>query len=143
MICDLRFVICDLPRGKHVDRVMSAALVFGFVIVCLPLAASADTLLRWKFNEGEQLQVTVDQHTVTQTTGAGKPTGIDITMQLQMTWTIDSVDADGTARMTQRFDRFAVKMKAGTAEPIEYASDSETKPSGSAANIAAAVGPIA
>ncbi|HUG70100.1 MAG TPA: hypothetical protein VMM76_20290, partial [Pirellulaceae bacterium] len=125
MIFDFRLLICSLCLLGSLGHV-----------------ASADTLLRWKFMEGEQLQVTVDQHTVTETTGAGKSTGIDITMQLRMAWTIDAVDADGTAQIRQRFERFAVTMKSGTAEPIEYASDSETKPSGSAAEIAAAVSPV-
>ncbi len=120
---------------------MIAALVISIVSLCLPVAAS-ETLLRWKFAEGQRLEVTVDQHTVTETTGAGKPTGIEITMQSRMTWTVDSVDADGTAQIMQRFERFAVTMKSGTAEPIEYASDSETKPIGSAADIAAAVSPV-
>lgn len=125
MIFDFRLLICGLC-----------------VLGSLGQVASADTLLRWKFAEGQRLQVTVDQHTVTETTGAGKPTGIDITMQLRMAWTIDAVDADGTAQITLRFERFAVTMKSGTAEPIAYASDSETKPSGAAADIAAAVSPV-
>jgi hypothetical protein len=125
MIFDFRLLICSL-----------------LLLVGLGSAALADTLLRWKFAEGEQLQVTVDQHTVTEATGAGKPTGVDITMQMRMGWTVDSVEPDGTAQITQRFERFAVTMKSGEAEPIEYASDSEAKPSGAAADIAAAVGPV-
>jgi hypothetical protein len=125
MILDFRLLICSL-----------------LVVAGSGHAANADTLLRWKFAEGERLQVTVDQHTVTETTGAGKPTGIDITMQSRMIWTVASVEPDGTAQITQRFERFAVTMKSGTAEPIEYASDSETKPSGAAADIAAAVAPV-
>jgi len=61
---------------------------------------------------------------------------------LQISWTIDSVDPSGEAQITQRFERFAVTMKSGNAEPIEYASDSARKPSGSAAEIAAAVAPV-
>lgn len=141
MICHLSFVIRRLPQAKCFRLTMIAALVFNIVSLCLPVAAS-ETLLRWKFTEGQRLQVTVDQHTATETTGAGKPTGIDITMQSRMIWTIDSVDADGTAQITQRFERFAVTMKSGAAEPIEYASDSEAKPTGSAADIAAAVSPV-
>ncbi|MEO8497024.1 MAG: DUF6263 family protein [Planctomycetota bacterium] len=118
-------------------------LIFDFVLVVgLCQVADAETLLRWKFAEGEQFLVTVDQHTVTATTGAGKPTGIDIAMQSRMSWTVDSVDADGTAQITQRIERFALTMKSGATEPIEYASDSETKPSGAAADIAAAVSPV-
>lgn len=142
MICDLRFVIRDLPPQNWAVRVIASAIVFGLAAIGISDAASAETLLRWKFAEGQRLLVTVDQHTVTKTTGAGKPTGIDITMQSRMTWTVESVVPDGTAQITQRFDRFAVTMKSGDAEPIEYASDSETKPSGSAADIAAAVAPV-
>lgn len=125
MIFDFRLLICSLLLAAGLGH-----------------AANAETLLRWKFAEGQRLEVTVDQHTATETTGAGKPTGIDITMQSRMTWTVNSVDADGTAQITQRFERFAVTMKSGTAEPIEYASDSETKSTGSAADIAAAVSPV-
>lgn len=118
-------------------------LIFDFVLVAgLCQVADAETLLRWKFAAGEQLQVAVDQHTTTATTGAGKPTGIDIGMQMRMSWTVDSVDGNGTAQITQRFERFAVTMKSGTAEPIEYDSESEKKASGSAADIAAAVAPV-
>lgn len=118
-------------------------LIWGLLLLAgLDRVAHGDTLLRWKFAKGEQLQVTVDQHTVTEATGAGKPAGIDITMQMRMLWTVDSVDASGTARITQRFERFAVTMKSGTAEPIEYASDSVAKPSGAAADIAAAISPV-
>ncbi len=118
-------------------------LIFDFLLVgCLCQVSHAETLLRWKFTEGERLQVTIDQHTVTSTTGAGKPTGIDIAMQSRMGWTVDSVDVDGTAHITQRFERFAVTMKSAGAESIEYASDSDTKPSGAAADIAAAVAPV-
>jgi len=138
----LRFAICDLPRGKHVCHVVTAALVLVLITLCFPLAASAETLLRWKFAAGEQWQVSVDQRTTTETTGAGKPTGIDITLQMVMTWKINSVDDQGTAQIIQRIERFAVTMKSGTAEPIEYASDSEKKPSGPAADIAAAVAPV-
>ncbi len=125
MIFDFRLLICSLLLAAGLGH-----------------AANGETLLRWKFAEGQRVEVTVDQHTVTETTGAGKPTGIEITMQSRMTWTVDSVDTDGTAQITQRFERFAVTMKSGTAEPIEYASDSETKPIGSAADIAAAVSPV-
>ena len=132
----------DSPRVVSPRRRDIWALAVGLATVLAAPAASAETLLRWKFAAGEQWQLTVDQHTVTVTTGAGKPTSIDITMQLRMSWTIDSVDPDGAARMTQRFERFAVKMKSGSAEPIEYASDSETSASGSATDIAAAIGPV-
>lgn len=125
MIFDFRLLICNF--------VLMASLCH---------VASAETLLRWKFAEGDSWLIEVDQHTTTETSGAGKPTGIDITMRMQLTWKVDSVDSEGTAQITQKIERFAVTMKAGTAEPIEFASDSEAKPSGSAADIAAAVSPV-
>ncbi|HRX79899.1 MAG TPA: DUF6263 family protein [Pirellulaceae bacterium] len=125
MIYDLRLMMVVLLSASGLGQV-----------------AYAETLLRWKFVEGDAWQITVDQHTTTATTGAGKPTGIDITMQLQLSWAVDSVDSEGTAQITQQIERFSVTMRAGAAEPVEYASDSETKPSGSAADIAAAVEPV-
>ncbi len=112
------------------------------IAVVLTPTAHAEMLLRWKFKQGDQFQVTVDQHTVTEATGAGKPQGIDIKLQLQMSWTVASVADDETAQVMQRFDRFSVTMRSGSAAPIKYDSESDGKPEASAANIAAAVSPV-
>ncbi|MBI2477811.1 MAG: hypothetical protein HYV60_03945, partial [Planctomycetia bacterium] len=74
-------VIGHLPRVKQLNRILTVALVFGIASAGVPVAAR-ETLLRWKFAAGEQWQVSVDQRTTTETTGAGKPTGIDITLQM-------------------------------------------------------------
>ncbi len=118
------------------------AIAAMVVLFCVTSAADADTQLRWKFAEGDSWQVNIEQHTTTETTGAGKPTGIDIAMEFQMNWKIDSVDSNGTARINQQIERFSVSMKSGAAEPIKYDSASESKPSGAAANIAEAVAPV-
>lgn len=123
-----------------VGRLATVAVLV--VMLSATQATNADTLLRWKFVEGNNWQVNIEQHTTTETTGAGKPTGIDIAMQFQMNWKIDSVDSNGTARINQQIERFFVSMKSGKAEPITYDSASENKPSSPAANIAEAVAPV-
>ena len=104
--------------------------------------AQAQQLLRWKFAPDQSFRVDFEQTTTTETTGAGKPTGIKIRMQMGMVWQIDSVQEDGTAKITQQFDSLKLSMKSGTTEAIEYDSTAEKAPTGAAATIAAGVQPL-
>lgn len=101
----------------------------------------AQTLLRWKFEPGQTLLVSVEQKTTSKTSGAGKSTAFDIAMQMGMTWKIESVE-QGNAQITQTFDRLKMSMKSGKAEAIEYDSEANEPPRGAAANLAAGVAPL-
>lgn len=114
------------------------SLVF---LLLLGASARGQKQLRWKLQPSQTFRVNFEQKTVTETTGAGKPTGITINNQMQMTWKVESVEG-GTMVMTQHFDRLSLMMKSGDAAPIEYDSASEQEPSGSAKEIAATVEPL-
>lgn len=118
-------------------RAIALALLFAFCAT-----GRAQTLFRWKFSPEQTLQVSFDQTTTTETTGAGKPKGINIRMQMGMTWKINSVQEDGTAEITQQFDSLKLSMKSGKADAIEYDSASEKASTGAAATIAAGVQPL-
>lgn len=102
---------------------------------------SAQDALRWKFSPGETLRVSFVQTANTETVGAGKPTTVAIVMGMDMTWHVEEVGADGTATMSQSFDRLSMSMKTGEVASVDY--DSAVPPtSAPAQEIAAAVGPL-
>ncbi len=101
----------------------------------------AQEAMRWKFTEGETLRVSFLQTANTETVGAGARRTISIVMGMEMTWRIDKVEADGTATMTQSFDRLTMSMKTGDTASVDYDSAAEPT-SAPAREIAAAVGPL-
>ncbi len=116
---------------------LTVVLLAGFTVSDLP----AQEALRWKFSPGETLKVSFLQTANTETVGAGARTTIAIVMGMEMTWRIESVDADGTAKMTQSFDRLTMSMKTGDVASVDYDSAAEPT-SAPAREIAAAVGPL-
>jgi hypothetical protein len=102
---------------------------------------AAQEALRWKFTDGETLRVSFLQTVNTETVGAGPRKTISIVMGMEMTWRIEKVEADGTATMTQSFDRLTMSMKTGDVASVDYDSAAEPT-SAPAREIAAAVGPL-
>lgn len=102
---------------------------------------AADEALRWRFSAGESLQVSFLQTANTETVGAGVPTSISIVMGMDMTWRVEEVAADGSATMSQSFDRLTMSMKTGDVASVDY--DSAAVPtSAPAKEIADAVAPL-
>lgn len=116
--------------------------VVGLLALSVCGEVHAQKVLRWKFEPDQTLRLRFDQKTSTETTGAGKPTGIRIAMQMGMNWHVDSVTDDGTAQITQQFESMQLSMKSGEADAVEYDSTSQDPPKGGAANIAAGVKPL-
>jgi len=114
-----------------------AVVLAGWFVADLP----AQEALWWKFSAGETLRVSFLQTVNTETVGAGPRTTIAIVMGMEMTWHVEDVEADGTATMTQSFDRLTMSMKTGDVAAVDYDSTAEptTAP---AKEIAAAVGSI-
>ncbi|MAD79565.1 MAG: hypothetical protein CMJ50_01810 [Planctomycetaceae bacterium] len=117
--------------------VLVFVLLAGWLVPDLP----AQEALRWKFSAGQTLRVSFRQTASTETAGAGARTTIAIVMGMEMTWRVEDVVADGTATMTQSFDRLTMSMKTGDIASVDYDSAAEpiTTP---AKEIAAAVGPL-
>lgn len=84
-------------------------------IMCvLPLlvasAASAQTQLRWKFAPGEVLNHTLSQESTVNVNVGGQPFDSTSTLTVDNVWTINKVDSQGTAEITQTTARVRMKM---------------------------------
>ncbi len=127
----------ELARSKR--RLMVTAVLLLAHIGGRSLAAQEP--LRWKFSPGETLQVSFMQSANTETVGAGMPTTIGIVMTMEMTWRVSAVAEDGSATMTQSFDRLTMSMKTGDVAAVDF--DSAAEPTSAEAKaIAATVGPL-
>jgi hypothetical protein len=72
--------------------------------------ASAQTILRYKFKQGEKLNYEADDKTKMAMTVGGQNIDMDITQTIGMAWEIKSVGKDGKTRMSQKFDRVRFSM---------------------------------
>jgi hypothetical protein len=63
-------------------------------------------ILKWKFKEGERFQYVIDKQTITKTS---RMIELKTSQTFDMTWTIKKVLRDGSAEMTQTFDRIRFK----------------------------------
>ena len=99
-----------------------------------PLAAQEP--LRWKFEKGEKLNYNMVQD-MTMAMEGGPVGQLETKMrqEMDMTWNVDDVNAEGEAVIRQTFDRVQMKMTTPAGE-FTYDSDSVEAPAGLAAMIA-------
>lgn len=111
------------------------ALTLAILIGASPVAPAAT--LRWKLKPGEVFHYAMEQKTVTTLKRNGADLGkITQTFNVDLTRAVKSVADDGTAEMTQRFDRVRMKYDAGLLK-IEY--DSTKEPDAATAPLVAAL----
>jgi hypothetical protein len=101
-------------------------------------AAQAQTTLRFKFREGEALKYVLDQKMKMEMKVAGKDVDMDMSQVVDLTWKINSVDNNGTAKMVQKFDRVRFSMN-GPMGKVEYDSKDGKQPEGLVGQI---IGPM-
>jgi hypothetical protein len=109
--------------SRHGTPCRLAVLVLLFVS-----NANAESPLRWKFKEGEDLNYVMERAV----DGKINLSGADIEFKLKMvfdtTWNVKSVAADGTASVEQALDRMQVSMDSPLGGSLEYDSKNPTKP---------------
>lgn len=90
--------------------------------------AAPPAKLRWKLKPGEAFHYVLEQKTITKLTRETADLG-DITQSftVDLTRTVKSVADDGTAEMTQRFDRVRMNYDAGIVK-VAYDSNKEPEP---------------
>ena len=103
----------NTPGTNHV-RVGLSTL---FVASCLFAAtaatpASAQTTLRWKFQEGETLHYTVEEKNNTKTLTNGNKIKYSSDQVMEYSWKVKKVFADGSARVAQKRERVRMKVVA-------------------------------
>ena len=134
-----------LARRASEGDTQCPRLRVGLVLTIL-LATASPTLaqkpLRWKLKPGDQLQVNIEQQTLSTVTVASKPpVKTTLEMTLETVWSVDSAD-EQQIKMTQSVKRLAVKMQSGDSTPIAYDSAATAAPVGTAKEVAAAVKPL-
>lgn len=104
----------------------------ALLLVLLAPSLRAETLLRWKFQQGQRLHVTVEQATRLETTAGPKPREMKVDTTMEMDWQVNAVDDGGTAEMTQTITRLKMRMETLGAAPVEFDTASEEQPTGTA-----------
>jgi hypothetical protein len=97
------------------------------VIIAGP--APAQEVLRYKFKQGEKLHYVLEQKMNMTMAIMNNNIMMDMTQTIDTLWDIQSVDKDGTAKMTQKFDRVRFSMD-GPMGKTEYDSKDGKVPEG-------------
>jgi len=116
--------------------------LLGLAVLGAGAAPAGATTLRWKFKAGESLHYAMDQKTVTTVNfkvgEEKKEIKTTLTQTIDMTWSVKAVDSQGTADVTQSFDRLRTKITSMFGS-FEYDSKAEKDPEGP---IAAGIVPL-
>src|SRR5947209_537839 len=99
------------------NRMLLAAAILGLAAV----PAQAQVTLRYKFKEGEQLHYEMQQNMDMKMNIAGNDIAMKMHQQMDMTWKIAKVDADGKAQLAQRIDSIRMTMDTPMGK-VEYDS---------------------
>src|SRR5688572_27733298 len=114
-------------------RILAAC---GLALILLPSAAQAADPLHWKFTPGLTNRYRMTQNTkLAMNTGPGGNVQTDSKMTLDLSWTVEEVDDDGSAVLNQRIDRMQMKISTGAGQSTEIDSASDEPPQGQAATL--------
>jgi hypothetical protein len=91
-------------------RIALAALALAVVGMLSPARAQAPSGLRWKFKEGQTLRYLLTQNTNSSISVGGQSIDNTTEQAFEVTWKVKSVKSDGSAEMTQVFDRAKMAM---------------------------------
>lgn len=112
------------------DRIGSTCVwTLALGLSSIATGARAETL-RWKFSPGATLHYRMEQKNVTAVKAPGHDIKTTVTQVTETTWTVRSVDKDGTAAMEQTIDRIRIKIESPIGKPVEYDTARDTKPGG-------------
>jgi hypothetical protein len=117
---------------------LSASFFSAFALVALLIAPTraADPVV-WKFKVGEGNRYRMTQKmTMDIQMGEGTSETQDITNVIDMSWVVDEVNDDGSARLTQTIDRMQMTIEPKGREKVEFDSKSTDEPQGFAAMLA-------
>ena len=103
-------------------RRTALGLLALLALACTAERASAQTTLRYKFNKGEKLNYVMEQKVKMSMSVAGQDIDVDVGQTIDMTWNVKDVDAQGKAKLTQKFDRVRFNMSGGPVGKIDYDS---------------------
>ncbi|GAC1450875.1 MAG: hypothetical protein NVSMB9_35640 [Isosphaeraceae bacterium] len=126
-----------MARSRSLRRTLGVAFALSVTLAGAPAEAAVPSL-KWKFKAGESLHYQMDQKTTTQMKTEGQDIKTTLTQTIETTWSVQSVNPEGTAEMIQSIDRVKTKIESPFGA-IEYDSKADKAPQGA---IAAGVVPI-
>ncbi|TWT99775.1 hypothetical protein Pla108_07180 [Botrimarina colliarenosi] len=114
----------------------SASLRLCAILIAVTPAIGAEPLV-WKWAPGDSDRYQVVQ-TMRMTVDAGPAGEVTSSMRqdMVMRWTVEDVDADGVARISQGAERIVMKNRGPMGQDFTYDSDSDEPPAGMAALVA-------
>jgi hypothetical protein len=101
-------------------------------LLCAAACGRAQEPIRWKFQPGQRLSYSIVQEFAVTSANEGLEVDNQSRQQLDVTWEIESVNADGVANARLKFDRIRSKMTL-PAGGLEYDSASDGPAIGMAA----------
>jgi hypothetical protein len=110
-------------RFRYISVVVATVCLAG-----VP-ATHAQTLLRYKFKESEKLQYALEQKMAMTMNVAGNNIEVSMNQSMDWSWNIKSVDKDGKAKVSMRFDRARMSME-GPMGKIEFDTKDDKVPEG-------------
>jgi hypothetical protein len=98
-------------------------------VAALAAPAPAQTTLRYQFKEGEKLNYLMEQKMAMKMSVMGMDIAMDMNQTIDLSWNIAKVNKDGSAQMTQKFDRVRFSMDSPLGK-INYDSKDGKLPDG-------------
>lgn len=119
-------------------RLVLAGFLAVTLVSSLPIAAEAQTALRWRLSPGDAFKVHVEQQTTSDVSFSGKQAVTQIDLTIDLTWKVTAADAEGF-QVTQAIDRLQVKMTPAKGVAIGYDSADAKRLTGAAKDLETAL----
>lgn len=120
------------------NAVLTVTILALAMMAVAPSQVAAQEPLRWKFEKGEKLDYNMVQDmTIGSKGGPQGDQNVTMHQELDMTWDVQDVNAEGDAVIHQKIDRVKMKMTLPPpVGPVEYDTSSDDPPAGPAAMFA-------
>jgi hypothetical protein len=109
-------------------RIVLSTLVLGFGAAAVQPTHGAETL-RWKFKPGETLRYTMVQEMSQGMKAMGQEIKSSVKQTIDLHWSVQNVDGDGVAELSQTIDRIRTKVEA-PGSSFDYDSQGGKEPEG-------------
>jgi hypothetical protein len=97
------------------------------ILIAVPVAdlcTGDEVLLRWKPKPGVTFRITMRQKIQSETSVGEHADEISFETRMEMDWRVNRIDADGSIRLTQTYQRFRLESTVGDTAPLVYDSAS-------------------
>ncbi len=125
------------------ERSMLVKILAAFILLnglsASPLQAET---LQWKFAVGDVYLLEVQQTVEQKTTVLLQPVDATTTLAMGVRWEITAVQPDGSAELTQTFEKLSLKVQSEDSAEVDYDSSRTKQPSASGEALHLAIRPL-